>query len=194
MKKYFVPDIKIVGYGRTQTFQIVCAKCGSLFFNHSLPADRRIADLFCDNCVRRWAYPSNLKDDNYSQSPVVGNIVGWVIKTTESNKRSRYNYNKVYKRDGYICQYCNYNPRTCAEFRILHIDHIIPFTFRGSNSLDNMVVACDTCNLIASNMVFRNFTEKQAYIESELYKRKLLPLTLLSPEVQNQDKNAATGL
>lgn len=47
----------------------------------------------------------------------------------------------VYRRDGRQCQYCG---TTDGQF---HVDHIVPRIKGGQDTLDNLVVACASCNL-----------------------------------------------
>lgn len=49
----------------------------------------------------------------------------------------------VFKRDGFVCQYCGAHPPAV----ILHVDHIVPVKEGGGNEETNLVTACDTCNL-----------------------------------------------
>lgn len=49
----------------------------------------------------------------------------------------------VFKRDGFECQYCGAHPPAV----VLHIDHINPVANGGTNHIDNLVTACDQCNL-----------------------------------------------
>lgn len=49
----------------------------------------------------------------------------------------------VFKRDGFACQYCGAVPPQA----VLWIDHIVPVCDGGSNDIDNLVTACDACNL-----------------------------------------------
>jgi hypothetical protein len=47
---------------------------------------------------------------------------------------------QVYRRDGYVCAYCE---DTDGPFQI---DHIVPVTRGGSNEIGNLCVACKPCN------------------------------------------------
>ena len=47
----------------------------------------------------------------------------------------------VYRRDGRECQYCGANDGP------FHVDHVIPRIKGGKDELDNLVVACASCNL-----------------------------------------------
>lgn len=49
----------------------------------------------------------------------------------------------VLRRDSYTCQYCGRR----APHVSLHIDHVLPVADGGSNELDNLVAACQDCNL-----------------------------------------------
>lgn len=52
----------------------------------------------------------------------------------------------VLERDGYKCAWCE---RTLD----LHIDHIIPVSKGGQNTLDNMQILCSTCNHLKANYI-----------------------------------------
>lgn len=54
----------------------------------------------------------------------------------------------VFERDGYTCQYCGAK----APDAELHVDHIVPVSKGGGNSLDNLVTACAACNLGKSDL------------------------------------------
>lgn len=49
----------------------------------------------------------------------------------------------VFKRDGFVCQYCGSHPPTT----ILHVDHILAVAEGGKNNIDNLVTSCVSCNL-----------------------------------------------
>lgn len=53
----------------------------------------------------------------------------------------------IYRRDGYVCQYCRGRPGT----RELSIDHVIPRSLGGKSSWDNCVLACTDCNAHKAN-------------------------------------------
>lgn len=62
------------------------------------------------------------------------------MKRTSLSKKRRF---EVFKRDGFTCQYCGETPPNV----ILHIDHIISVKDGGSNDEDNLITACQACNL-----------------------------------------------
>lgn len=61
---------------------------------------------------------------------------------------------EVFKRDGNKCRYCN------SENSKFHIDHIIPVCQGGDTSLENLVLACSSCNVRKSGR-----TPRQAKME-----------------------------
>lgn len=54
-------------------------------------------------------------------------------------KRVRF---EVFKRDGFACIYCGATPPGV----VLHCDHIDPVAGGGSNEMENLVTACESCN------------------------------------------------
>lgn len=50
---------------------------------------------------------------------------------------------EVFKRDGFACQYCGAHPPGA----LLHVDHVVPVAEGGGNDIDNLVTACQGCNL-----------------------------------------------
>jgi hypothetical protein len=55
------------------------------------------------------------------------------------SKRLRF---EVFKRDGFVCQYCGAHPPEA----ILECDHIVPVVSGGLNEMTNLVTACEPCN------------------------------------------------
>lgn len=58
-----------------------------------------------------------------------------------SNKPTR---NLIYKRDGYTCSYCGSKEN-------LTIDHITPSSRGGEDTWENLVSACEKCNVLKGN-------------------------------------------
>lgn len=56
------------------------------------------------------------------------------------SKRVRF---EVFKRDLFACQYCGAHPPGV----LLHVDHIDPVANGGENDFDNLITACEPCNL-----------------------------------------------
>ena len=53
---------------------------------------------------------------------------------------------KILSRDNFRCVFCGKSPATDIGVK-LHVDHIIPFSKGGTNSLDNLQTLCQDCNL-----------------------------------------------
>jgi HNH endonuclease len=51
---------------------------------------------------------------------------------------------RVLQRDGFRCQYCG---RSARDGATLHLDHVVPVAAGGQTSEDNLITACETCNL-----------------------------------------------
>ena len=61
----------------------------------------------------------------------------------------------VLERAGFKCQCCGSKPLKINDV-VLHIDHIIPHSLGGSDSIDNLQVLCDKCNLSKQNRFIIN--------------------------------------
>lgn len=81
------------------------------------------------------------------QSGIVGppplrTVTCWALVTGEAERlRGKLLVAAVKERDGAVCAYCG------IEAKIVHIDHVIPISRGGQSTLENMVVACRSCNL-----------------------------------------------
>jgi hypothetical protein len=148
----------IYGYGKEQVLSYQCYGCKDRYFCQS---SNPLEKVFCETC--------NLKSGSItiqgSVSPVI-EILGFKQHCEATFKRTRHNFNKVLKRDEYTCRYCSYNPRhsLCSKLIALHVDHVLPFSYGGKNSMDNLVTACADCNLCVSNKIFDSFIDKKIYI------------------------------
>lgn len=55
------------------------------------------------------------------------------------SKRLRFD---VFKRDGFVCQYCGSHPPAV----VLEVDHINPVSNGGATDIDNLITSCFACN------------------------------------------------
>lgn len=62
------------------------------------------------------------------------------MKRKSISKKTRFD---IFKRDGFKCQYCGAHPPSV----LLHIDHINPVADGGGNEIDNLITACEPCNI-----------------------------------------------
>lgn len=71
---------------------------------------------------------------------------------------------EVFKRDGFVCQYCGDHPPKV----ILHVDHIVAVANGGDNLMDNLVTSCAGCNMGKSAVpltdIPRSLTDKAAEV------------------------------
>jgi 5-methylcytosine-specific restriction endonuclease McrA len=51
----------------------------------------------------------------------------------------------ILQRDGFRCRYCG-RPGN-APGVVLHVDHVVPVAAGGATTEDNLLTACDECNL-----------------------------------------------
>lgn len=51
----------------------------------------------------------------------------------------------VLQRDGFRCAYCGRSGG--APGVVLHVDHVVPLVAGGATTVDNLVTACEECNL-----------------------------------------------
>ena len=61
----------------------------------------------------------------------------------------------VLERAGFRCQCCGSKPLKNNDV-VLHIDHIIPHSLGGSDSIDNLQVLCNKCNISKRNKFIIN--------------------------------------
>jgi len=60
----------------------------------------------------------------------------------------------VFERDGFRCLWCG---RSSADGVKLHADHVVPESFGGSTSYENLGTLCDQCNLSKGTEYFGNY-------------------------------------
>lgn len=81
------------------------------------------------------------------------------------SKRTRF---EVFKRDGFTCQYCGSHPPQS----IMHVDHVMPVSKGGSNHIDNLITACQSCNLGKSNVLLSSVPKSINEKASEIKERE----------------------
>lgn len=101
--------------------------------------------------------------------------------------RMRFN---VFKRDGFSCRYCGAKPPDA----ILQIDHAIPVSKGGSNDIDNLVTACDKCNIGKGSMCAYDHQEESKASDTHKEKRKTHTTGTTSPAMDNALALVAGGL
>jgi hypothetical protein len=81
------------------------------------------------------------------------------------SKRLRF---EVFKRDGFECQYCGATPPGV----LLHCDHVEAVSRGGLTEMDNLVTACQACNLGKSNVPLDQVTQGMAERAAEVLERE----------------------
>jgi len=72
---------------------------------------------------------------------------------------------KIFKRDHFKCQYCGLEGlRHFENWLILTVDHVHPHARGGSRSMDNLVTACQPCNLIKGQRPFASFEDAKKFV------------------------------
>ena len=68
-----------------------------------------------------------------------------------------------------MCAYCGDD---LAKTK-MHIEHVRPLCCGGTNKIENLVLSCPTCNLLAGSKWFEDFYQKQLYILQIRQKRSI---------------------
>lgn len=72
---------------------------------------------------------------------------------------------KIFRRDRFRCQYCGLDGLHRFEnWLILTVDHVHPHSRGGSRVMDNLVTACQPCNIIKGKRVFASREEAKKYV------------------------------
>lgn len=99
---------------------------------------------------------------------------------------------EVFKRDKFTCQYCGKK----SPDVILHIDHIVPVSKKGTNDLLNLATSCVDCNLGKSDRQLKddsivNSQRSQAELIEEMNQQKKMMakwITGLSDQLHDYTK------
>lgn len=105
------------------------------------------------------AYNRQWRTDNREHCRVYERMRYHTDKIVNAKKKARakmkrfgdINPQDIFTRDGYVCYYCG---TTSGKF---HIDHMIPLSRGGVNTMDNLTVACQTCNLRKHTLTAEEF-------------------------------------
>jgi len=81
------------------------------------------------------------------------------------SKRTRF---EVFKRDGFVCQYCGAHPPDS----ILEVDHIIPVCEGGGSDVENLVTACFNCNRGKAGISLTSIPQSLAERAEEIHERE----------------------
>jgi len=78
---------------------------------------------------------------------------------------SREDAMKIFRRDHFKCYYCGLDGQHVFEnWLILTVDHVHPQARGGGRTMDNLVTACQPCNLIKGKRVYKSLLEAKEYV------------------------------
>jgi HNH endonuclease len=60
-------------------------------------------------------------------------------------------YSEIAERANHLCEYCH-APELTFNF-LFEVEHIIPTSLGGENSLENLALSCRSCNIFKSNSI-----------------------------------------
>ncbi len=125
----------------------------------------------CPNCRSEKLEPYPLNDCldcacDFSESELFIEHKTLLQGTLDRRKLSETLKKEVLNFCGRTCYYCLED----LSDREFHIDHIFPLLAGGATNLDNLIVACPKCNLIANNRIFANPETKRDFV---LKKRRI---------------------
>ncbi len=72
---------------------------------------------------------------------------------------------KIFERDNFRCRYCGLDGKASFEnWLVLTVDFIKPRSRGGHKHGDNLVTACQPCNVIKGTKKFADFEEARRYV------------------------------
>ena len=77
---------------------------------------------------------------------------------------------RIFERDNFRCIYCGVS--SLDEDVTLHLDHVIPVTKGGTNTADNIVTSCKSCNSSKNNRSMN--IENENMILAEVKRRNVI--------------------
>ena len=166
-EEVIIPDILVAGYGRARVNQSRCLKCKRLTFTEEPFCYECISDSIekygsIDGYFRMFKYAP--KKNITTDQSIISRYIGFKQKTGISKRRSSKNFKWVIRRDEFTCQYCGLDMGKNPAVDKISVDHINPFCTGGSNNVDNLMCACQTCNCIGRDLMFQDYLAKREYI------------------------------
>lgn len=74
----------------------------------------------------------------------------------------------VFKRDGFVCQYCGRRPPEI----ILEIDHIIPKGKKGTDIIENLITSCFECNRGKRDKLLTEIPKSRVFALKEIEEKR----------------------
>ena len=87
----------------------------------------------------------------------------------QERKRKQRIKDYVISRDGLICCYCN----SILTLNNVTLDHIVPYSKKGTFNATNLTVSCASCNSKRGNIPFFEYCQQFNFTEEKLFKYKI---------------------
>jgi 5-methylcytosine-specific restriction endonuclease McrA len=113
--------------------------------DRSLPPGRRSTGPLPATAWNERRYRTEVSDSVSREEPPAGRRTRRARDPIRAQMRFR-----VLQRDGFRCRYCGHSGS--APGVVLHVDHVVPLAAGGTSTEDNLVTACEECNLGKSTM------------------------------------------
>lgn len=143
-KNYSITKNK--GYG-TDKFKGNCLLCNKEFIKNV--ARQKFCSKQCSKIVYKNKYDKISNGENFEGNDKFSCFL-----------KLRF---EIFKRDNFRCQYCGRNPKDNKTKLV--IDHIIPRIEGGSNISENLITACNECNLGKSDILLEERQLKNKIIK-----------------------------
>lgn len=122
----------------------------------------------------------------YINSPKSKNLKPSVIKINKYWKNNspcvKFHRNLLFKRDRYICAYCN---QYIKDDKQLTVDHIVPISKGGAiYSWSNLITACMSCNNQKGNNLLEQIEMKPHY--EPIVPKSLIEIQLINSNIPQE--------
>jgi 5-methylcytosine-specific restriction endonuclease McrA len=99
----------------------------------------------------------------------------------------------VHLQSNFICAYCGYDGRSFSNWLQLTVDHVIPTSSGGDDTVENKVTACQACNSITSRMEFGSGTTIDVAFKEKCVRVRQRRKEYFSFWIDNVAKSLATN-
>ena len=133
-------------------YRIQCPDCGE----YQLTGKK---EAYCEYCNKNITFKNCNKERKIATTTGLNRI-----------KINIYQKNEILDKQKNKCYWCGrqFGTEYMHNFRFYrltpHFDHIIPYSLAGNKGNDNIVAACNVCNLWKSAKVFKDEEEIQDYL------------------------------
>jgi 5-methylcytosine-specific restriction endonuclease McrA len=90
-----------------------------------------------------------------------------VVTEIKTEKLRPSTVEEVFRRDHFTCLYCGFDGRSFDGWMQLSLEHILPRSSGGGHEIDNLAVACRSCNCITNRMKFDKDARREEIIKAK---------------------------